>query len=154
MNSDDTGVLIRLLSLTPKNAKDKFSVPHISKQVKRTKKWRICPIQDAQYRLGSEFCQRLLFIHYSFMYLMVATRRFVLMECQKSWTTWSLVNVRIHSPTWILIGKMSLRQEISLWNSWLVAMTVQRYKEFKTKFLKENVLVKAETFTVISWSTK
>ena len=70
--------------------------------------------------------------NHSFTRLMAGTRQFVLMECWKSWTTWSLVNVRIHSPTWILPGKMSLRQESSLWNPWRMAMTMIR-QQFSAK---------------------
>ena len=38
-------------------------MPHICKQIKRTKKRRVWPIQDVQRRIGREICQRLLFIH-------------------------------------------------------------------------------------------
>ena len=38
-------------------------MPHIPKQIKRTKKWWVWPIQDVQRRIGRDICQRLLFIH-------------------------------------------------------------------------------------------
>ena len=54
---------VLLLHITPDNTKDIFFVPHIPKQIKRTKKWRVWPIQDVQRRIGRDICQRLLFIH-------------------------------------------------------------------------------------------
>ena len=63
-------------------------------------------------------------------------------HCQKLWTTWSLINVRIHSLTWIPQRKMLFRQEILLSDSWLVAMTMIPWqlsttKHSKLKFWKE-----------------
>ena len=84
---------------------------------------------------------------YSFMRLEVVTQQLVLMEwvkaphCQKLWTTLSLVNVQIHSLTWIPPRKMLLGQEILLWNSWPVAMALIPWqfsatKNWKLKFWK------------------
>ena len=105
---------------------------------------------------------------YSFVRLVAVLQPLVLMEwveaphCQKLWATWSLVNVRIHSLTWIPPRKMLLGHEILLWDLAMLlksgngidTLAVQRYKEFKTKVLKGNVLVKAETLTATSGSTK
>ena len=85
---------------------------------------------------------------YSSMCLVVVTQQLVLTEFvkashrQKLWTTWSLVNVRIHSLTWIPPRKMLLGQEILLWDSWPVAMALIPWqfsttKNSKLKFWKE-----------------
>ena len=116
VNAKDIGVLIRLLYMTPDNSNDIFVVLHISKQAKWATKREVWPIQDVECRFGRGLCQRPLFIHHTFTCSMDVIREFVLVECQKSWTIWSLVNVCIHSLTYIPYGKMSLRQ-ISLWNS-------------------------------------
>ena len=162
MNAEDTEVLILLLDMTPDNTKDIFFVPHIPQQVKWTKRRRVWPIQDVQCRLGRELCQRLLFIR-AFSGCVTTARPYGMGRgTTLSWTIWSLVNVRIHSLTWIPPRKMLLGHEILLWDLAMLlksgngidTLAVQRYKEFKTKVVKGNVLVKAETFTVTSGSTK
>ena len=134
--------------MAPDNANDTFSVLQISKQAKRTKNRRAWPIRDTQCRLKRGLCQRLWFIHYSFMCLMAVTRQFVLIECKKPWTTWSLVNSR----TQMTCGKMLLRQD-RIMKLLLLTMTLM-IKDLKTNILKENVLVKADTFIATSGSTK
>ena len=82
MNAKNIGVLIRLLYMTPDYANDIFVVLHISKQAKWAKKREVWPIQDVECHLGRGLCQRSLFIHYTFTYLMDMIREFVLVECQ------------------------------------------------------------------------
>ena len=118
-----------------------MTTPHTQPPRMRRRVW---PIQDVQCRLEGSYVRGC----YSFMRLVVVTQQLVLMEwvkaphCQKLWTTWSLVNVRIHSLTWIPPRKMLLGQEILLWNSWPVAMALIPWqfsatKNWKLKFWKE-----------------
>ena len=92
-----------------------------------------------QCRLGRGLCQRLLFIHYTFMCLMAVTWQVVLVDCQKSWTTWSLVNGLIHSSD-VDSTRKDVIEAGDLVRK-LIAMTLI-IKELKTNILEENILVK------------
>ena len=159
VNAEDTDVLILLLHMTPDNTKDIFFVPHIPKQ--RTKKRRVWPIQDVQRRLGRELCQRLLFIH-AFSGCDTTARPYgmgkgttlskvmnnlILGKCADTFTD-------VNSTKEDVIEAGDLAMRLLTGGNGTETLAVQRYKEFKTKVLKGNVLVKAETLTATSGSTK
>ena len=144
VNAEDTDVLILLLHMTPDNFKDIFFAPHIPKQIKRTKRRRVWPIQDVQRRLGRELCQRLLFIH-AFSGCDTTARPYgmgkgttlskvmnnlILGKCADTFTD-------VNSTKEDVIGAGDLAMRLLTGSNGIGTLAVQRYKEFKTKVLKE-----------------